>query len=273
MAKEKCYGRDGLIARESGPWVVEKLRPLQRYADIVTTAMPGKFPAGVVFVDLMAGSGRCVDVRSVGRPEYEGSTLIALQSTRPFSAVIAVESDPANAEALRQRSAGLPKQARIIAADCNAPETIRTLRDATNRALTLMFVDLLGTEVAYDTIVALTHQRSVDLLITWPEMDLRRNRALALERPDRLDRFFGTQEWREIVRAQGPTRFLRAYQELYERQLRRIRYEHTHMLGPVKNRRGGTLYRALFASRHPLGLNFWRKAADDAARPALFDLR
>lgn len=250
--------RDGLVARATGPWAAEKLQPLEHYLGMMSTAMRGKFPNGIVFVDLMAGPGLCVDTRTSGLPELKGSTLRALGTPFAFSRIIAVESEPNSAAALRQRVSDHFRGSLcdIREGDCNDTATVAAIRAATDRALTLMFVDLIGTEVQMATIRALTHDRTVDLLFTWPEMDATRNRGMLLEQRDRWTAFLGSDEWERDARSRGPHWMLRTIQRLYVKQLEGLGYQ-TRFMPAIRNQRGGALYRPLFASRHSLGLKFW----------------
>ncbi len=51
---------DGLLARESGEWVKEKLFYIQMYIDIFETAMRQKSWRRRVYIDLFSGPGKCI---------------------------------------------------------------------------------------------------------------------------------------------------------------------------------------------------------------------
>src|SRR5262245_23004824 len=189
-------GSDALLARESGPWAEEKLSILDRYVNMVSTAMKGKF-GGLVFVDLMAGPGLCLNTRGNGPAEFSGSTLRALRTKFSFSRIVAIESDPDCVAALRARLLKEPRGSlcELIEDDCNNPAVIKAVRAATQGCLTVMFVDLLGTEVRMSTLRAMTTDRKIDLLVTWPTMDAVRNAPQMLGQADRWTSFFGTDEW------------------------------------------------------------------------------
>ena len=114
MSDDLIQASDGLPARRTGPWAKDKLLNLDRYAQMVTTAIKGKFAEGLIYVDLMAGPGRCVDVRSRVSSEFSGSTLIALDTRYPFNRVIAVESHPISASAPFVRVFRLIHEARSV---------------------------------------------------------------------------------------------------------------------------------------------------------------
>ncbi len=249
---------DGLPARDSGKWAEEKLYYLRRYIDIFTTGMWRKWNGNLVFLDLMAGPGRCYE-RETGRC-FEGSPLIALRAKTPFKRVLLVEQDPALNAALRQRVAapGCRPTPEIIADDVNSPTAIQAMRDVANGALALAFVDLLGWEVTFATIRELTDGRNVDLLITFPEMALTRNAGQPQE--SQWNAFFGTTVWRGIVSDPRPVRHIIGLRQLYQQQLKTIHYTHSALLRrPMKNQKGGAMYRPLFASRSGRGLQFWNE--------------
>jgi three-Cys-motif partner protein len=252
---------DSLPARESGVWAREKLDILERYAQITTKAMRRKFKGGLVFIDLMSGPGRCVEISRDGpTAEFPGSTVRALSTPHPFDRVYAVDSNPSCVAVLQARVARTDRAATCICrcADSNSADVVKEVRDLTRDSLSLMFVDLLGTEVHFETIKKITHERRIDLLITWPEMDVVRNQQLMLTGPDRWDAFYGVRDWRSISQG-GPTRRATGLRDLYAKQLATLGYR-TVFLSSMKNQRGGRLYRPLGASKHELGLDFFRKA-------------
>jgi three-Cys-motif partner protein len=276
--REPILGADGLLARDSGPWAREKLNHLQRYMEMVTTSMPGKWK-GLVFIDLMAGPGLCVD--RTDNSEFVGSPLISLRTKKPWSKVYLVELDEATRTALQQRVAAQPRAAtaEVIVGDSNAPSVIARLRTAADGVLSLAFVDLIGQEVAFDTIRALTAARHIDLWFSFPEMDLRRNATIApgdAEEAVRWTRFFGTDAWRPIVSSRRPGPALIQLRELYLKQLASLGYLTEFSRLPMKNSLKRSMYRPLFASRDSRGIDFFRKAIQKSgiSHPAtLFDLR
>jgi three-Cys-motif partner protein len=265
-------GTDGLIVRRSGPWAEDKLRYVQHYAGIFTAGMAEKWSHDLAFLDLLAGPGMCRDA-DTGR-EFPGSPLLALRTKTPFRTVALVERDPECAAVLRRRVHEEPRAATavVIEGDANAASTIAALRHESVGCLSFALVDLLGLDVGFETIAALTSERQTDLLFSFPEMDLSRNRTHALGADaDRWTRFFGTGAWRPIVHAQRRDAVLRLL-EVYRNQLATIGYQTKPLRLPLKNSRGGALYRPLFASKHPRGIDFFTKvsAIDPGGQQTLF---
>jgi len=255
---------DGLPARLSGPWAEEKLYYVGRYLEIVTRSMHKKWPA-LAFVDLLAGPGLC---RLDDGREFEGSPLLALGTRPPFTHVVLVEQAKPLVAALHARVARVSPSAAvsIIEEDCNDATVIERIRAAVPaRALTVVFVDMLGLDVPLATLAALTRgQRSMDLLLTFQTSDLRRNVRDSLESDGegrRVDSFFGCQDWRLLARQPGD--LIEPLTQLYERQLGSIGYPHVGRSRDVmKNSRNVEQYRLLLASRNPRGPDFFTKIAD-----------
>lgn len=148
---------DGLVVREVGRWTLDKLYFVERYAKAFTVAMTPKKWESLVYVDPLAGPGRCV-LRETGE-EHPGSPLRALQITPIFNHLFFIEADGENAEALTKR---IPEseQARVDCrqGDCNvlAREIVARISP---RALGLVFVDPQGCEVQFETLRILSSRR------------------------------------------------------------------------------------------------------------------
>lgn len=269
-------GSDGLPVRKSGRWAREKLHFAGRYMGIFNAGMQRQWRERA-YVDLMAGPGRCVDQQG----EFDGSTLLAVRCQPGFTHLVAVERHAGLAQALRTRLHEVrPRQAEVIVGDCNDAVVVARVRASIPRTLTFVFVDLLGMEVSFDTLADLTHERRMDLLFTYQESDLTRNARRAMDGADgpRWDRFFGTPDWRNVIRSveRGlhPHRTVKhALMDFYARRLGTIGYQHVEVLAePVRNDRRAPLYRPVFASKHGRGSDFWRKisAQPPDAQPHLF---
>ncbi len=252
---------DGLIARESGEWASDKLFYVARYMDIFTGSMKNKW-AHRAYIDLMSGPGLCV-VPSTGR-EFDGSPLLALKTKTPFTDVLLVEADPIwqtrwqNAHLVL--ICGHRPRSFLATVTIKPLSTTFAIESRTTR-VSLTFVDLLGMNVVMATLTQLTSNLPMDLIITFPEMDVRRNWQAAiagdLEHSDRFDKFFGTKRWQTAVSQLAGRRESDALIDFYAQQLKSLNY-HTSVLPlTMKNTKGGTLYRPIFASRHSRGIEFW----------------
>jgi len=164
----RASAADGLPARVSGAWAREKLEYLAKYMSIFNVGIKNKSER--VYIDLMAGPGRCVEDDT--GDEFDGSPLLAVNQKEPFTETVLVEGDAALAAALRQRVEG---RATVVEADCNHTALIEQLRDRLGYGrLGLAFADNLGLDVTLATLLTLTQDRKVDLCITFQVGDLKR---------------------------------------------------------------------------------------------------
>lgn len=256
---------DGLVVRPSGSWVRRKYFYLRRYADIFTTGMKRKWPrGGLTYIDLFAGPGRCL-IEEEG-VEVDGSPLLVLNYG--FSQYIFVESDETNLSALKKRCQHSPKHSSIefVHGDCN--EVIHKVNPA---GLSLAFIDPTGIDCCFETIRVLTQRRNVDLLVTVQfGMDIKRNFRGYLETGpgSKLDLFLGGNT--EGEKLDNPLDAV----ALYKKRIKQLGYSTVEFKDMVVRnlKRNVPMYFLLFASRHPRGLEFWRKitSKDDTGQLELF---
>lgn len=244
---------DGLVIRPSGPWIERKFFYLKRYADIFTRAMGKKWGReGLTYIDLFAGPGRCL-IESSGE-ERDGSPLIALNYG--FSKYIFVESDKENLAALRQRCGKSPKLPNIEFLEGECHEVIQKVQPS---GLSLAFIDPTDIDIPFDMLAALSRDRQVDLLLNIQfGMDLKRNFQLYLKQggDSKLARFLGG-GW-EGEKVDEPRDAL----ELFKRRLNeKLGYKTVEFkdVGVRNSGRNTLMYFLVFASKHPRGLDFWKK--------------
>lgn len=257
---------DGLVVRPSGPWIERKYFYLTRYADIFTKGMGKKWgAAGLTYVDLFSGPGRCF-IESNGQ-ERDGSPLIALNYE--FSKYIFIESDRDNMTALRERCRRSPKFSKIefLEGDCSA--IVEKIRPS---GLTLAFIDPTDINIPFEMLTTLTQARQVDLLLNIQfGMDLKRNfgRYLKEGGASKLARFLGG-TW-EGVRMNEARDAL----ELFKQRLsERLGYSTVQFkdVGVRNYEKNSLMYFLVFASKHPRGLDFWKKITtkDETGQLELF---
>ncbi len=256
---------DGLPTRVSGEWAREKLHYVGRYMQIFSQGMKKRWRHRI-YVDLLAGPGRCVD-RDTGE-EFDGSPLLALKCAEPFTKAIFVEENPELAGALERRVAD---RAVVFKEDCNDPSLIQKVRrQFSKKTLGLVFVDNLGLDVPFATLEALAQDQRVDLIITFQVQDLTRN--LNSARVDaasakRWTAFFGDEGWRTVAEGgraknESESEIATRLMEFYGDQLDRIGYRfRTHSHQFMRNSRNVALYRLLLASKHPRAVEFFEKIA------------
>jgi spore photoproduct lyase len=260
---------DGYDIRCVGSWAEDKYFYIGRYLDIFSTAMKNKWE--LYYIDLFAGCGKC-RVRDSGE-EIDGSALMSLNIRFPFKKYLFVDSNPEALDALKERikGSGLLDRVKLLLGDCNE-EVEEIIREIPQRGcLCLAFVDPTGLQVKFETIKKLTEERRIDLIITFPEgMAIKRNLDKFLRQEHSLlDDFMGDASWREQYRkelvALNPFERNRRFVELYREKLNTIRYLKVKSADEVLIRSSAKklpLYYLLFASKHPLGHQFWSKIGE-----------
>jgi three-Cys-motif partner protein len=262
---------DGQLAREVNVWNSEKLHYVGGYMDIFCSGMKKRWRR-LVYADLLAGPGRCIDVRS--RAECLGSPLLAL-SHPEFCRLFFNDADARATTALAARAAEVARPGvRVETGDCNdAVTSARELlfpSDERSGTLGLAVIDPSAFDMRFDAIARLADWVHLDLIIIFMSGFIRRFARMP-GFPERLDEFFGTSGWRAILKetSQGKKLTYRRLLDLYEEQLRAIGYTQIPPEDRIVNRQGGTIYHIIFASKHPRGADFFKKISarrDDGQR-------
>jgi len=285
---KRLMARDGLLARDSGPWGKTKLSFLDHYCPAAIQATERKLQR--YYVDLFAGPGVNV-VRGTPEVEYEGSPLRVLryvgQHRQDLSFTHAVfinamdrDDDALQARVNRMVESGESRLVRenidLIPDDANRV-IAGILGRVPQRAYVLVFADMEAPKQwPWDSMKALKAQghESVDLYTLFPlDMAIMRLLAYRKDHFDRyaeaLTRFFGTEAWRSLAErrltdAQSP-RLRRDLVNLYLDQLRTL-WKHAGEMVDVYLRGERRLYKMLFACDHPAGkaISEWIKTHSSA---------
>lgn len=283
--------RDGLPTRPIKPHSRRKSYYWCRYAEAAATATKRVFAGSRICADLYAAAGICEEA-DTGELSW-GSPLVGLQVSYPYDLYFFNDRDPSAIEALTARvhtfapngsaifSLDLDDrealaQARAIAAvsslgpkivisrgDANdAPLYLRALLPQKKR-YTLALVDPQSATFQWRALEALAYgERSLDLLALFPDAsDLARGLSYYLNRPksgQKLDAYFGTTEWREVVK-KNPRRAEHDLREFYEARMETY-------LGLKTGKPKGIgftsrpLYHLIFGSKNQKGIDIWNDA-------------
>jgi three-Cys-motif partner protein len=163
---------------------------------------------------------------------------------------------------------GIAPKAVAIEADYNdQPRLAAILSDRAARGLSLVFIDPTDCSLPFDTVVAIAAAlQKADLIINVAtRTDAGRNIQKAILNGDSNarakyirflggDAFFRSPEVIQMAEQGQDSRLRNAFRDAYRDALRRLRYEH------FAQESVETYYDLLFASRHPQGLAFWKKA-------------
>jgi three-Cys-motif partner protein len=267
---------DGLLMRKTGVWATEKLDYLYRYLNMFTTSMHGKPWKGLHFIDLFSGPGKC-KLRET-QQILLGSPLLALTLPYPFSQYFFADIDQTAIEALRNRCNSSPHAANIqyLVGDSNQMVTNiagqiekidrQYIKGQWSSSLNLAFLDPEGLELEWTTVATLGKIKRMDLIIYYPQMGLSRQMPKDIQNDSaiKIDAYFGGNEWRGVYlrykmgKIQGLHRSL---MDLYEEKLKSLGYVEIKENEPLMRNTGrnAPLYRLIFASKHPLGNEFWQQ--------------
>jgi three-Cys-motif partner protein len=282
--------RDGLRARDNGPWGREKLSFLEEYCPPALRATQTKVQR--YYIDLFAGPGINID-RETGR-EFDGSPLRILRmgatggDAPHFTHAIFINKYLGDHEALEERVGRAVDGGRSLI----PRDHIRVLRDDANRvigpllehihrlAYVLVFADNENLkQLPCETVLALRHlgHKSIDLYMLFPlDMAMRRLLCYRNYRDPKwemaLTRFFGTDAWKELAAQRVTSAQARkldaALIDLYITQLKG-RWQYAGSAKDVRMKGKRFLYRMLFASNHEAGDRIYRWAR--SGQQELFD--
>jgi three-Cys-motif partner protein len=260
---------DGLPMRSGGDYARAKLQVVQEYLNMAMTAVKTKPWRTSFYIDLQSGPGKN---NLDGKIEL-GSPLIALNCPVPFENYRFNEGDPVNAAALKQRITESPLQGRvkILEQDVNqaVDEVCREIfnidsvhLEGVYSSFNIAFLDPEGLELEWATVEKLANMRRMDLIINFSTSGINRN--YRREDSDRIDRFFGTAEWRKRTPENASASIKRRiWIDFYLERLASLGYvnqldDNAEIV--AKNSNNVQLYTIICASKHPLGLDLWKKA-------------
>jgi three-Cys-motif partner protein len=214
-----------------GPWTVLKLEIVRQYLVAYVQALKNQSFcthyidafAGTGYVELRGGADQIQgllaeveEVETASQNALQGSARQALEIDPPFDQFTFIERSPWRSEQL----------ARLQASHFDRWGTVNVLQEDANIALqricarwnrtgdrAVVFLDPFGMSVDWVTLQAIARTQSMDMWYLFPLMAV--NRLLPRERPplpeweDKLNRFFGTANWRDEFYRQrsAPTLF------------------------------------------------------------------
>ena len=253
-----------------------KLLAMEGYINRFITSMCSRGWRELYFIDLFAGPGK----NRFGNDEVLlGSPLVALTARDSFTKYRFAEIDPGNCATLSRRvdSSERRDHVKIFQGDCNevVNEIVREIIKTDSvfveglwSSLSLAILDPEGLELRWDTVEKLGRMNRMDLIINFSTSGITRNarKFLNTGNTEKIDRFFGTTDWQAAYREAGgdKTRVRRALLDLYKSGLENRGYEVAEPPASdelvFKNKRNVQLYTLIGASKHQLGVEFWRDA-------------
>jgi len=278
---------DGLLCRKSHGYTLDKLKALEEYLIRASKAMKSKPWRERYYIDLQAGPGK----NSIAGQVYLGSPLIALTAKVPFTRYRFNElGKNGEFEALNQRveASSLYDRVKLYQQDLNSvvheicDEIEQRDRDFVKGAwpcLNVAFLDPEGLELHWATVERLAKMQRMDLIINFSTQGLNRLYGRIGEQGvlDIFDRFFGTDEWRNLegLKSNEASIRRRAWINFYRKRLEPLGYyiqENPLWSGAemvVKNSKNVQVYSMIFACKHELGDKFWKQSIKRAQGPKL----
>jgi three-Cys-motif partner protein len=279
-----------------GKWAEDKLDRLRKYlaayaAILSKQVAKGRFK-GFYFVDAFAGPGKHAIrgdaqnslqqvfgefVETVARDKGQqrfiaGSPRIALETNPPFSRYVFIEKSVArSAELSKLRAEFSNYDVHIESVDCNEYllNKLSNPRVNWNRHRAVIFLDPFGMQVTWATIQRLAATKAVEVLINFPEAMaiqrlLLRSGEFSAPQQAKLDEYFGTHEWYDLLYKQqatlfGDTRIEKAQQagkklvRWYRKRLEK-EFGFASKAALIRNSRNGPLYYLILASPNRTGV-------------------
>lgn len=264
---------DGLAVRDSQEYALDKLHAVRAYLTMARIAMSKTPWTAFNYIDLQAGPGK----NRIKNKIYLGSPLLSLSIQPPFTNYWFNERDYFSELQARVNASPLAAQVSLFQMDVNEAvdpivEAIRSMdRTRTQKLPTfnIAFLDPEGLELNWETVEKLAQINRMDLIINFSTVGINRN----LDRPETIDRYFGSSRWREMVTSSDPTSRRRQFINLYRQQLESFNYHIVtdddssgHHDIAMRNTKNAEVYSLIFASKHPLGDDFWRKVRQQIER-------
>jgi len=250
---------DGLVTPKVGPWSLKKHHYLKRYIEIFTKSMTPQGWGSLHYIDLFAGAG--IEQIKGGSLEW-GSPLIAAQAPKQFKQLHLCDNDKEKYEVLCKRLEQFPQRTepQLILGDANNVVS-KIVQAVPANSLSLAFLDPFGLDVHFQTLRELS-QRRVDLIIFFPgHLDALRNWE---SDSGRVNRVLGTDEWLKEFEKSPVDKRAEILNKNYMKQIRSLGYSH-FADERISLPNGRFLYKLIFCSKHPRGVDLWTKSAHKGA--------
>ena len=223
------YVTDGTV----GPWAREKLECLDKYLSAYTTVLrkQARWCSGFIYVDAFAGAGHAqlrvpkatttkspqVLLGEAASPEpdpeqttyIKGSPRVALDIMYPFTRYVFIEQDAtrvSNLKALRSEY-GASRHIDIFEGSATTELERVLLRDAKidwKKFRAVVFLDPFGLQVPWLILERLAETKAIEVIVNFPvgttiQRLLPRDGEISAQHRAKLDEYFGTTDWYDVV--------------------------------------------------------------------------
>ena len=213
-----------------GPWASEKLECLRKYLHAYTAILRKQtWCEKYIYIDAFAGAGRArlrtyedaepqanslfelseymIDGEAEGVAEYiHGSPRVALDLIYPFSEYVFVEKSLGRIAELSQLVAefGGKRRIHLLNGDANEQLVSHISNYNWKKCRAVAFLDPFGMQVPWDTIVSLGETNAIELILNLPigmaiQRMLPKSGQFTPDEKKRLDSYFGSEEWFDVV--------------------------------------------------------------------------
>jgi three-Cys-motif partner protein len=250
---------------EIGIWSEVKLAIVKEYAGAYSKILANQRSLKSLYIDAFAGPG--VHISRATQELVEGSPLIALRTTPPFSEYHFIDADPVRAEQLRD-IAGRRSDVHIYSEDCNDV----LLRDIfpnakyTDFRRALCLLDPYNINLKWEVIETAGRMGTIELFLNFMIMDinrnaLRRNRDNAIQsKIEQLTALWGDGSWEEAAFTsagklfEDPEKVSNEQFELAwrERLKKKAGFKFVSKPMPMKTKTNSVIYYLYFAAQRPV---------------------
>ena len=262
--------QDGALVRCVGKWAQRKIHFLTQYLGIFASGIKVGWEGHIHYIELCSGPGRCI-ARDTGT-EMDGSPLAVLgHQTFPYlETATFLDYNPAVVQSLNARIAalGCAEKARAVDAVCYDTAGLKAvLTSRAARGLALVFIDPTDCSLPFASVasIAAALQKADFIINVATRTDANRNLKPAILNGDSKarakyirflggDAFFNDSAVIRLAEQGQDTALRNHFREAYRDALRGIGYGYFAQESILN------YYDLLFASRHPTGLKFWKKA-------------
>ena len=271
-----------------GDWTDEKLERVRKYLHAYAKILKKQNNLRYAYIDAFAGTGYR-DIRPGSDQEAElfetlagdeskrlkeGSAILALQCEIPFHKYIFIEKNRNNLQQLKNRvSDQFPEKMNSVDfCHADANEIIQDLcRKGWNRRRAMLFLDPYGMQVKWKTLEMIAKTQAIDMWLLFPwgvavNRMLPRDGQLNKEWMQKLDEFFGDEQWRNAFYNYKVEETLFGTDEIAIKQAQlssikdyfndRLKCIFPHVADnplPLYNSRNNPLYILFFAAANPKG--------------------
>lgn len=195
-----------------GAWTETKLDVLKQYLSVFTTAL-SKQKFSLLYIDACAGTGQrsekqeALPLFGLGEKilDLDGSARIALQTDPKFDSYLFIEKDKNRFQVLEKLKSENPRaKITIEQGDANKilEKAMNSSKWLSHKFRGVIFLDPYGLEIDWETLLAIASTKALDVWYLFSISGVVRQVSKDFEKmegykKDRLDRQFGTEEWRD----------------------------------------------------------------------------